>query len=219
MNICFLTKKEKPGVEEAINIIEKITLNIDVYDGSLSNSFPSAIIEKQYDLLISYISPWIIPKAVLEKTKRWNINFHPGPPEYPGTGCFNFAIYDSATDYGATAHIMDPSVDTGKIIGVERFPMMQKETVESLSLKTYSALLTLYRNIMDHIINCDYLPNCSETWKRIPFKRSELEELATIKPDMTEEEINNKIRATYYPGKPAPYIEVHGHKFEYNPDR
>ena len=72
---------------------------------------------------------------------------------------------------------------------------------------------------MDHIINCDYLPDSSETWKRIPFKRSELEELATIKPDMSEEEINNKIRATYYPGKPAPYIELHGHKFEYNPDR
>ena len=51
---------------------------------------------------------------------------------------------------------MDPSVDTGKIIGVERFPMMQEETVESLSLKTYSALLTLYKNIMDHIINCDF---------------------------------------------------------------
>ena len=219
MNICFLTKKEKPGVEEAINIIEKITSNIDVYDGSLSNSFPSAIIEKQYDLLISYISPWIIPKVVLEKTKRWNINFHPGPPEYPGTGCFNFAIYDSATDYGATAHIMDPSVDTGKIIGVERFPMTREETVESLSLKTYSALLTLYKNIMDHVMNCDYLPDCSETWKRIPFKRSELEELARIKTDMSEDEINKKIRATYYPGKPVPYIEVHGHKFEYNPDR
>ena len=29
MNICFLTKKEKPGVEEAINIIEKITSTDD----------------------------------------------------------------------------------------------------------------------------------------------------------------------------------------------
>ena len=59
-------------------------------------NFPSQITEKKYDLLISYISTWIVPKAVLAKTKRWNINFHPGSLEYPGIGCFNFAIFDSA---------------------------------------------------------------------------------------------------------------------------
>lgn len=219
MKICFLTKKEKPGVEEAINITEKITSNIDVYDGSLSNSFPSVIIEKQYDFLISYISTWIVPKVVLEKTKRWNINFHPGSPEYPGIGCFNFAIFELAKQFGATAHIMEPKVDIGEIIGVKRFSMAEEETVESLSLKTYSALLSLYKDIISYVVANDSLPHSSETWKRIPFKRSELEELATIKSDMSEEEINHKIRATYYPGKPAPYLEIHGHKFEYNPDR
>ena len=126
MNICFLTKKEKPGVEEAIKLTSQIASNIDVYDCSLSRSLPSEIVEKDYDILISYISNWIVPKAVLIKTKRWNINLHPDPPEYPGIGCFNFAIFDSANEYGTTAHIMDSTVDTGRIVEVKRFTMTDK---------------------------------------------------------------------------------------------
>ena len=114
---------------------------------------------------------------------------------------------------------MEPKVDIGEIIGVKRFSMVEEETVESLSLKTYSALLSLYKDIISYVVANDSLPHSDETWKRKPYKRSELEELARIKTDMSEDEINKKIRATYYPGKPAPYIEVHGHKFEYNPDR
>ena len=175
--------------------------------------------KENYDIIISYISPWIVPKTVLEKTKKWNINFHPGPPEYPGIGCFNFAIYDSAIQFGATAHIMNPKVDTGKIIGVKRFSMSKNETVESLSIKTYEAQLALFNRIMQHIFSNDCLPKCNETWQRKPFKRSELEKLATINPNMSKQEINKIIRATYYPGKPAPFIELHGYRFEYNPDR
>ena len=219
MKVCFLTKFEKPGVEDAISYTKLITKNLNVFHGISSELFPAKVREEQYDLLISYISPWIVPKAVLDKTKGWSINFHPGPPEYPGIGCFNFAIFDSAKQFGVTAHIMESKVDTGKIIGVKRFSMAEKETVESLSLKTYSALLSLYKNIISFVVNNNSLPESSETWKRKPYKRSELEQLATIKTNMSEEEIIKIIRSTYYPGKPAPFIELHGNKFEYNPDR
>ena len=37
--------------------------------------------------------------------------------------------------------------------------------------------------------------------------------------DMNEEELDKRIRATYFPGKPAPFIELFGHRFEYNPKR
>ena len=219
MKVCFLTKIEKPGVEDAISYTKLITKNLNVFHGISSELFPAKVREEQYDLLISYISPWIVPKAVLDKTKGWSINFHPGPPEYPGIGCFNFAIFDSAKQFGVTAHIMESKVDTGKIIGVKRFSMAEKETVESLSLKTYSALLSLYKNIISFVVNNNSLPESSETWKRKPYKRSELEDLAIIKTDMSKKEINKRIRATYYCGKPAPFVEIAGHRFEYNPER
>jgi len=72
---------------------------------------------------------------------------------------------------------------------------------------------------MNYIIANDRLPECNETWKRKPYKRSELEELATINSSMSEQEIKKRIRSTYYPGKPAPFIEIYGYKFEYKPGR
>ena len=219
MNICFLTKKEKDGVEDAINICKKITPNIDVYDGNKSNSLPPELFKKEYDILISYISNWIIPKTVLNRTKYWNINFHPGPPEYPGIGCFNFAIYNSEKQFGATAHIMDTTVDTGRIVGVNRFIMTKKETVETLSKKTYKALLVLFDDVMKHFITNNSLPECDEGWAKNPYKRSDLEQLATIDSNMNKTEIDKRIRATYSQGKPAPFVELGGYRFEYNPDR
>ena len=219
MKICFLTKKDKFGVREAIDLTQAITKDIDIFYGNFSNPFPRKIAHENYDMIISYISPWIVPKAILNKTKQWNINFHPGPPEYPGIGCFNFAIYDSVREFGVTAHNMESKVDTGEIIGVRRFSMAKEETVKSLSKKTYSALLLLYKDIIDYFAENNSLPQSSEIWKREPYKRSELEDLATIKPSMSEEEIKKRIRSTYYQGKPAPFIKLFNHKFEYNPDR
>ena len=219
MKICFLTKIEKAGVEKAIAFTEKISSDIEIFTGDISDPFPQDIQVNSYDMLISYISPWIVPNEILLKTKLWNINFHPGPPEYPGIGCFNFAIYESAKEFGVTAHIMNPKVDTGAIIGVKRFVMAIDETVLTLSVKTYQALLELYKEIIEAIDENNSLPVCDETWKRKPYKRSDLEKLAIIMPDMSKSEINEKIRATYYAGNPGPFIELHGHRFEYNPDR
>ena len=96
MKICFLTKQEKPGVKEALIATKNVMKNIDIFDGDLDSSFPEKVMAEDYDILISYISPWIVPKSVLDKIKKWSINFHPGPPEYPGVGCFNFAIFNLA---------------------------------------------------------------------------------------------------------------------------
>ena len=219
MKICLLTKKSKFGVKEVINYLNNISDDIEVYFEEDYSSIPKSILKKEYDFIISYISPWIVPKSMLSKTTYWNINFHPGPPEYPGIGCFNFAIYDSAYEFGSTAHIMDPKVDSGKIIGVKRFKMKKDETVETLSLKTYKAQLNLFKKIMKTIIIKKSLPKSEEKWKRGAYKRIELEKLSEINLNMPEKEIQKRIRATYYNGKPAPFIKIFGHKFEYNPDR
>ena len=71
MNICFLTKREKPYVDKAIDFTNEFVSGVDIYDGSLSNSFPNEIINKEYDIIISYISNWIVPLSILEKTKKF----------------------------------------------------------------------------------------------------------------------------------------------------
>jgi len=219
MRVAFLCKPDKYGTKEAITKLRQITTTLDVYTGNLNETFPEELKENCYDMIISYLSPWIIPKNILEKTRKWNINFHPGPPDYPGIGCFNFAIYDNVKCYGATCHIMEPTVDSGQIIGVKRFRMSTRETVQSLSQKTYKSQLKLFNDIISHIGKYGCLPQSDEIWTRKPYKREDLEALATIGASMTTDEIEHIIRSTYFAGKPAPFVELGGYRFEYNPRR
>jgi len=217
--IAFLAKDEKPGVNEALEFLNKTGFSVTKFLGALGDPFPAQLNSDKFDIIVSYISPWIVPVKVLNQTKLWNINFHPGPPEYPGIGCFNFALYNGDRKFGCTAHIMEEKVDTGKIIAVTRFEVKNCESVSGLADDTYAAILCTLKDVFSYIVKNNTLPFSSEQWTRKPYKRKELEELATIQTDMNEEELDKRIRATYFPGKPAPFIELFGHRFEYNPKR
>ena len=125
MKICIIAKKNKPYIDKIIKLLKKKFNNLDVYFG-LDVGDPKNLDNKRYDILISYLSPWIINQKTLSKVKLFSLNFHPGPPEYPGTGCYNFAIYNNEINYGVTAHLMDKTVDTGKIIKVNKFKISKK---------------------------------------------------------------------------------------------
>ena len=81
--VCILAKINKARTKEIITFTKSLSDYVDVFIGEINDPFPKEITTKKYDLLISYISPWIVPANILNKTKKWNINFHPGPPEYP----------------------------------------------------------------------------------------------------------------------------------------
>lgn len=219
MKIVLFTKTKKPTVREVIGYLKKHFDAVTVYQGKIGDSFPRKSFAGSQDILISYLSPWIIPRQILSRTKLWNINFHPGPPEYPGIGCFNFAIYDKAKTYGITAHIMDKEVDSGRIIGVRRFPISKSDSVFILSIKSYENMFSLFVKIMKYVLKNKALPNCTEVWKRKPYTRKELEKLCKIDLNMTRDEVRRRIKATMYPAMPGSYIDLFGYKFEYSPKR
>jgi len=219
MRITLFIKSDKPTIGRVIDYFKKPLYKVTLYRGKVNDPFPRKAFTESNDILISYLSPWIIPKKVLDKTKFWNINFHPGPPEYPGIGCFNFAIYNKETSYGITAHLMDKKVDTGKIIAIRRFPITKSDSVSDLSMKSYEHMLSLFFEVMNYILEKKELPECSETWKRPPYIRRELEALCKITTNMTKAEIEKRIKATTYPDMPGAYIDIFGHSFEYNPKR
>ena len=126
------------------------------------------------------------------------INFHPGPPAYPGIGCTNFAVYDGVDEYGVTCHHMLAKVDTGKIISVKRFPVYKTDTVFAITQRCYALILNQFFEIMDYIIQEKPFPDCDETWTRKPYLRKELNRLCRITPDMPIEEINRRIKATNF---------------------
>ena len=106
MHVALIIKPNKPFTKKIIRICKKNFFKLDIFFSDSKKKIPKKLKKNRYDLIISYLSTWIFPNAVLKKTKRFNINFHPGPPKYPGVGCFNFAIFNKDKFYGCTAHIM-----------------------------------------------------------------------------------------------------------------
>lgn len=84
-------------------------------------------------------------------TKKWSINFHPGSSKYPGIGCTNFAIYNREEEFGVTAHIMEPKVDSGTIVSVKRFPLLKTDSVYSLTKRCYDYILIQFYELIDFI--------------------------------------------------------------------
>src|SRR6185312_4287553 len=61
--------------------------------------------------LIGFCTSVIVPRRVLQALGFGAYNFHPGPPEYPGWIPAQFALYENAAEFGATAHVMIEEVD------------------------------------------------------------------------------------------------------------
>jgi len=162
---------------------------------------PDYIYDWEGDLFISYLSQWIIPAAVLEKATWAAINFHPGPPEYPGIGCTNFAVYNREKEFGITCHHMLAKVDSGPIIEVRRFPVFENDTVYSITQRCYSEILNLFYQLISNVLTNRPLPQSSEIWTRKAYTRKQLNELCALTTDMTPEEIALRIKATTYGDK------------------
>jgi methionyl-tRNA formyltransferase len=73
--------------------------------------------------LIAFATPVIVPPHVLDTLGYGAYNFHPGPPQYPGWAPAHFALYEQASEFGATVHAMAERVDSGPIVDAALFPI------------------------------------------------------------------------------------------------
>lgn len=193
--VLFLGKARDTHAARAAAFCERNFTAVRVILGDWGDPFPEGVRESRWDCIVSYLSRWIMPAPMLERA-TYAVNFHPGPPEYPGYGCNNFAIFEGAAEYGVTCHHMAPTVDTGPIIGVRRFPVLPTDTGGTLLLRAYDYQLALFYDIMGCIIRSHALPSARDEWTRKPFTRRQFEELGRITPDMGPDESARRKRAT-----------------------
>ncbi|MEO7642777.1 MAG: formyltransferase family protein [Ramlibacter sp.] len=213
LRVLFLGKRGDQRCVQARAWCEQNFCEVAYFDGDWGEPLPEAARQWRGDLVISYLCRWVVPVAVLERAGLAAINFHPAPPEYPGIGCNNFALYENAPTYGATCHHMAARVDTGSIIQVKRFDMAPDQTVASLLERTYAAMAELFGDVMSAFVRSGNFPQSGENWTRPPFTRAQFEALRRIEPGMPADEVARRVRATDYPPW-GPYVELHGHKFQ-----
>ncbi|RYY71917.1 MAG: hypothetical protein EOO13_01390 [Chitinophagaceae bacterium] len=196
--ILFIGKKDDHFSTLAADYLTQHLPQSTIVYSAKREAIPEIVQNWKGDYIISYLSQWIIPAEILANARIGALNLHPGSPEYPGIGCTNFAIYNKEKEFGITCHYMLPKVDSGAIVKVSRFPIYSSDSVYSLTMRCYAAILNVFFELLDEILAGKIPVASGEQWQRKAYTRKQLNELCELTRDMSEKEIEERIKATTY---------------------
>ncbi len=165
--------------------------------------FLNSILELRPDVTFSVNFDKIIPEQILRLAK-YNINFHGGIlPQYSGCVSGAWSIINGETETASTAHLMEPSIDTGDIIKEKRIAITGQDTGRTLYDKTTRATIELFKEILELIEQNQVKPIPQELEKRKYYGR-ELPFAGIIDWNNTAIKVYNIVRALNFPPfKPA----------------
>lgn len=167
------------------------------------------------DIIICFRSHFILNQKFIKKAKICAINFHPGPPQYRGIGCVNFALENLENYYGATAHLISKKIDFGKIFDCKFFKISKRDSISKVLEKTYKIQLKQFDSLINKLIkkNYDFKKLIKkDRWSSKLYLRRDLEKLYIINKNIKKIKLQNRIRATNT-DKFKPYLLLHGYKF------
>lgn len=165
--------------------------------------------------LIAFVTPVIVPKSILERIGYGAINFHPGPPSYPGWAPAHFALYDQADEFGATVHIMVEKVDAGPIVDLALFPIPADTSVFGLEGMAYARLAFLFWRMARELACYPTLPEALPVeWGKRKYSRRNYLSMCEIPLDISKSELDRRMRifgGNYF--GVAPTVKLHGIEF------
>ena len=115
----------------------------------------------------------IIKPKILEVPRQSTVNSHPGLlPWLRGSASVGWALYKDMPQ-GATAHFIDPGIDTGDIIVSRQLPVYRHDTYESINYRIAILAGELMAEAVTSIKNGEASrtpqdPNAGETFRVIP---------------------------------------------------
>lgn len=181
-HLTGLLKRHNPSIDvDWVNSLGALTMAADDLTGTR---------------LISMLTDVIVPAGILSRLDGPAYNFHPGPPEYPGSNAAGFAVYEDAATFGVTLHEMAETVDSGAIVEVRRFDMPATKKFLNVEMLAFERLIEMFRDRAQHLA-CDDAPlaHSGDQWIGPTRTRAEADRLSQIEPDLSEEEINRRYRA------------------------
>ena len=219
LKVLFFGRKKDIYTNKIEKFLKKKKCIIKKFYCENSSDIPNTqILKWKGDLIVCFRSFYILKNNILKKASKAAINFHPGPPEYRGTGCVNYALYENSKFYGCTAHLINLKVDSGKIIDVKKFNINKKNSISEVLTKTYEKMSSLAISTIKNIkknpnfVENQILKNKDIKWSNKIKKLKDLNNFYQINKNIKKIDFLNKIRATDTP-KFKPYIKLYGKKF------
>jgi len=98
----------------------------------------------------------VIKEPLLQAFPGRILNIHPSLlPAFRGLEAWRQALESGVPETGCTVHLVDAGVDTGKILGQSRVPLLPRDTAESLHARIQIAEHELYpktvREFAEHL--------------------------------------------------------------------
>ena len=171
----------------------------------------------EIDLVVSYLYWRRIRKPLIEGPNYGCINFHPAIlPDWKGCGGYNIAILKKLPQWGVTAHYVDETIDTGKIIKVNLFDFdYRTATAQSLEKVTQEELMNLYKEVLLEVEEKGRLETLEvDNSKGTYISRKQMNDMKKItEEDLESEDLDVKVRAFWFPPYDGAYIERNGKKY------
>jgi len=198
-------------IQESLSVLFQVHFGDE--DGKLFDQ--QTLVNLSADFLFSCCH-LIVRKPLLDSIRIGAINFHPAPPDYPGSGAWERALLAGDREFGCTAHIMYQEVDAGPILRVVRFPIFDEDDAETLRQRTSAPRLELVRLVIEDLKrnNWQPVPN-GESWSGKAMRQKEVDKWAQIFETDSESDVAKKLRAFAHSKKPGPFIEKAGARFWY----
>ena len=172
------------------------------------------VFESEFQYLINFLSPKLLPKWLIDLPTIASINIHPGSFEYPGVGSASLSIYDSKSTYGVCAHYIDEKIDHGGIILERTFKQPINISCDMLFKLALSECLLLLEQLIN-LLQDTPKPRIIKVWSRGAITRAEFINWMTLSKDDDVSEIEKKINALKHPKFEGPFIKVGEHIFKY----
>jgi methionyl-tRNA formyltransferase len=206
--------------QQALEHLKHLGFDVQVVlSKNRDESLPTDIDKWSGEYILCFRSYFIIPKYLIDRASIAAINFHPAPTEYPGSGSLNWALYENAQTYGATAHLMNENIDNGAILECRRFPILLQDNVLTLMERSHSKTFDLFVDITIGLalegklfLEKKLHASSKEKWSGQARKMFEIDRLQIVDPNCSKEELEQLIRSTYTPNFPLE-IHLHGYRF------
>lgn len=212
MKLLFLRKRGCLHSDRAERFLRTVFDTVSTVESEkMGDQIPDEISEREIDAIFAFRSHVIVRRKFLERA-RISLNFHPGPPERPGTGCVNLALFEGDARYGATCHHMDEGIDSGPIVDVRYFKINQADNVASLLERTYDYMLCQLYDVAQLVVDGVVPSSLPVAWARKATRKGDMDRLREVKPDTTSEALERQIRATDF-GDYRPFVTIHGRRF------
>ena len=212
MRLLLIINYNHKVSKQFVKFLKFKKISFDYIDSSKKKKIK---ISKNYDYLISFLNSVYISKSIRKKIKINSFNFHPGPPEYPGFGCYNFALLDKVNFYGSTIHEINDKFDNGKIVNVKKFKISyEKFNLEKLIKKTHENIIKQAKDFINDVQNRKLKIDKSIKWKKKAYTKKEFEIAREIKLSDSKKNVLKKIKAFSYKNYESVYLNFKGLKFE-----